>query len=120
MTHYGNVLIDDLRSFLERHENTLVLRTAEAAEKFLEGLTSDDAIDVLWLDHDLGLNELGEATDVMGFVRTLEERFWNGSAPMIRSIVVHTSNPVGAKNIEAALGRNARTVRVDARDFFRA
>lgn len=118
MSNYGNVLIDDLRSFIVEPAETLAIRTAREAEAFLATLTSDDVIGTLWLDHDLGLDERGHATDVMGFVRALEERFWDGSAPRIGNVVIHTSNPVGARNIEAALGRNVRCRRIDAREQF--
>jgi len=118
MNHYENVLIDDLRSFIREPAGTTVLRSADAAERFLTSLSEHDSVGTLWLDHDLGLNERDEPTEVMGFVRALEERLFEGSAPAINRVMIHTSNPVGARNIEAALRNKLQCYRVNAGDYF--
>lgn len=117
MTNYGIVLIDDLRSFIEPTE-ALVIRTEKDALFWAIGLSPADVISELWLDHDLGEDSNGNVTSIMSVVAKLEELAFFDKAPEIHVIRIHTSNPVGGKQIEQALGRFFRTQRVYAGDYF--
>lgn len=74
-------------------------------------LTAQDAIDILIqcqvehisLDHDLGdENEVGNGYKVAAWI---EEAAYRGTIPRL-TWAIHSANPVGRKNMEAAL-RNA-------------
>ncbi len=117
MTYFPIVLIDDLRSF-QQDQNAVVIRTERESLTWLESLTVDDTIGELWLDHDLGEDEQGQVTSIMPFVNKLEELAFFEKAPEIEKIWIHTSNSVGGKNIELALGRFFRTRKVYAGDYF--
>ncbi len=119
MTHYPIVLVDDLRIFLQPvPADAVVLRTLDEALAWLEGVTVEDEIGQLWLDHDLGKNDAGEIIEVKGFVRELEERRFYGTAPAIDQVFVHTSNPEGRRWILPAFQGHYRTLPVDAQEYF--
>lgn len=118
MTNCDVVLIDDIRSFKEGvRANPTVFRTEKAGLNWVSGLTADDAVKELWLDHDLGEDENGSVTSIMSIVHKLEEKVFLDEAPSIGLIVIHTSNPVGGRQIEQALGRHFKTLRVYAGDY---
>lgn len=106
------VLIDDERSFKDAPDDANVIRTVKAALEWLESKELPE-IDQLWLDHDLGEID-GEVTDIMPFVKKLEEKAFFDEAPVIHMVIVHTSNPSGGDNIVAALKRFFRVERVYA------
>lgn len=118
MTHYDLVLIDDLRVFLQPAE-PFILRTEKAGLEWLESLTVEDSIGQLWLDHDLGEDEHGNATDIMSIVNLLEMRLAFDEAPAIGRVFVHTSNNVGGDQMMAALARRVPTLRVNAKEYLR-
>ena len=117
MQIFDSVLIDDLRSFKEP-KSGLILRSEETALSWVSLLQPEDRIMELWLDHDLGEDTSGNPTSIMRVVRKLEELVFLGSAPFIGKVFVHTSNPVGGNQIEAALGRHFPTHRVYAGNYF--
>ena len=102
MTNFGIVLIDDLRSFKEDVDATII-RTAAGSVEWLNTLSYNDTIESLWLDHDLGKDAQGQATDIRDFVKTLEEMAYFNNSPVIDTVFVHTSNSVGSRYIIAAL-----------------
>lgn len=111
--HYPLVLIDDLRCFLPsvNASHALVIRTLDEAMEWLDGLSEDDTISQLWLDHDLG-EVNGEPVEIMPFINALEERLaLDDRAPKIHQVIIHTSNVSGRSRIRAAL--NGRVNRVD-------
>jgi hypothetical protein len=63
-------------------------------------LANADALDELWLDHDLG----GEDT-IRPLVLSLAEAAFNGAAPRIGVVVICSLNPVGQKWMESTLIR---------------
>lgn len=116
MTDYSIVLIDDLRSF-KSDTDAKVIRTAIESVEWLTGLTADDLVKQLWLDHDLGEDAQGNVTSIMDFVQALEEAAFFERAPQIEEIIVHTSNSVGGRQIIAALERFFTVKRVYAGDY---
>jgi len=118
MTDFGIVLIDDLRSFKDPDRADLVLRTEKEALEWARALTTEDSIAELWFDHDLGVDDTGDVTSVMSIVSVLEELAFFDKTPTIERIFVHTSNPVGGKQIEVALARFFDVRRVYAGDHF--
>lgn len=106
--HYEYVIIDDERKMVgddDTHPNletenycmTVYLRSSKAALNFFKGLRPQDTVQFLSLDHDLG-----DLDTIMPFVDWLEESVYNGTAPQIEEILVHTANPVGAKQITSS------------------
>lgn len=110
------ILIDDERSFIEEPEGAVVLRTSEAALEFLATLDTDTIIDQLWFDHDLGVVD-GEKDTTIPVLRKLEELCFFDEAPVIKQVIVHTSNPVGGKEIYESMKRYFPTARVMAGDY---
>lgn len=109
------LLIDDLRDFRDGRESVIARNSVEA----LQVLQSGDSWDEIWLDHDLGIVDIVGIDTVMKVVDFMCEQAYNGSPVKVDTVYVHTSNPVGAKNIMAGLtnyGYNC--VRVNASDFF--
>lgn len=98
------LLIDDLRSFVDG-------RAAEVARTSAEGVAllarhRDQRIDELWLDHDLGGDDMiwpvVEALELAAF----EERPFD-----IGVILIHSANPSGAAKMSQALRRWGYPVR---------
>lgn len=108
------LLIDDLRNFLDGRE-TIIARTSVEALSILE---KDNVWDEIWLDHDLGKND-GVLDNIMPVVDFLAEAAFNGVPVNVSKVYVHTSNPVGAKQMIASLSRYGYVcVKVNATDFF--
>lgn len=110
------VLVDDERSFIDVPDNSVVLRNSADALTWLENLPENTVIEQLWFDHDLGLVN-GEKDSVIPFLRKLEEMCFFDTAPNIEQVIVHTSNPVGGKEIYDSMRRYFHTVRVQAGDY---
>jgi hypothetical protein len=93
-THVPRVVIDDLRT---HHLGGLHLRSSKEALDWFAA-NSHVVIDELWLDHDLGyLDKYFRDTDtIRSVVHYLEERCFNNDPVYIRTIYVHSGNPVGA------------------------
>lgn len=112
-----SLLIDDLRSFKDGRI-TLIARNSEDALTILKH-DSTQQYHEIWLDHDLGLTPKGEKDTIMPIVDYLCEKAFNGDAVLVDTIYIHTSNPVGAKQMITSLSRYGyRTVRVDPTMFF--
>lgn len=111
------LLVDDLRNFREEPENTVVARTSVDALKALGN--SKLGYSEIWLDHDLG-EPNGQLDSTMPVVDWLSEyAFTNDDIYPVDVIYVHTSNPVGRKNITSSLTRwGYNVVNVDAKQFF--
>lgn len=110
------VLYDDERVFKNKVDCT-ILRNNDEANKWLEALDSNVVITQLWLDHDLGLvNKQKETT--LSLVRELERRWVVNDNPiLIDEVIVHTANPVGAKNIISSLNKYYNVKKVDSSDY---
>ncbi|MEP7091065.1 MAG: cyclic-phosphate processing receiver domain-containing protein [Nocardioidaceae bacterium] len=109
------LVVDDLRTFPRLGAE--YARTSAEALVVLDQLVGSEAVlDELWLDHDLGTGADGALDDIGPVVDWLCERAFFGEAPRIGVVVVHTSNPVGARMIDAALQRWYPVRRVDALD----
>jgi hypothetical protein len=104
------LLIDDLRDFrvvLPGHDVTIA-RTSAAALAILNEKSDWDEV---WLDHDLGLLADGTVDDIMVVVDYFSERAFNDNPVNTPVIYVHSSNPVGVRQMIASLnnyGYNAR------------
>lgn len=115
------VLFDDERTFKTSVLNGdyILLKTSSEALTWLKSSSPTTVVDQLWFDHDLGLvNGVKETT--IPFLRELEERHYQGTAPDIREVVVHTSNSVGGDQIEKSMRRYFPTHRVDAEKYLEA
>jgi hypothetical protein len=112
------VLIDDERTFKKSviSEEYILLKTSGEAFLWLESLSENSRIDQLWFDHDLGMVN-GIKETVINFVRRLEVMCFEGNAPDIRQVIVHTSNSVGGDEIVNSMKRYFPTVRVSAKDY---
>lgn len=112
------VLIDDERTFKGsvNSDPYLLIKTSREAIDWLEGLPQDTLIDQLWFDHDLGLVN-GVKETVIPFLRKLEEMCFFGTAPIIREVIVHTTNSPGGDEIETSMSRYFKTHRVFAGDY---
>jgi hypothetical protein len=102
------LVIDDVRSF---SFPAVYARTVREAEPLLFAHEWDE----VWLDHDLGL--LSAAPTVMPLVNKMERLAYEGTVLPITTVFVHTANPVGRRNIIAALDRWYTLVSVDANDY---
>lgn len=112
-----SLLIDDLRSFKDGRV-TIIARNSEDALTILKH-DSGQKYHEIWLDHDLGLTPKGEKDTIMPIVDYLCEQAFNNQPIHVETIYVHTSNPVGAKQMMTSLSRYGyNTVRVDPTIFF--
>lgn len=85
--------------------------TAEIAIRFIDKHWGQ--IDVLSLDHDLGEESYGSGYDI---IKWIEEKVYVSSWEPTMEIKIHTDNPVGRKNMLAALESIERRRYAD--DFF--
>lgn len=112
------LLIDDLRDFANppATAEVTVVRTSEEA---VELLTHDLIWDEIWLDHDLG--EVNGVNDtIMPVVDHLAFMGYAETNAGIGVVYVHTSNPVGRKQMNSTLTRFGYVVRnVSATDHFK-
>lgn len=109
------LLIDDLRDFVDARECVIARTSAEA----LQILTLGESFDEIWFDHDLGLLDSGVPDTTMVVVDLLSELAYNGTPYPVGIVYVHTSNPVGGKQIASSLSNYGYTIRrVYAGDYF--
>lgn len=54
-----------------------------------------NGLDELWLDHDLGVNLIGEEVDIRPICLMLADRAFNGNPYPVGRIVICSLNPVG-------------------------
>jgi len=89
------VFLDDIRD--PPDDSWILLRTGESTMAFL--CTQEGNIDTLSLDHDLGE---GKKTgyEVLKWIEA--QVFLHGYKPP-KEIIVHSANPVGIKNMKAAI-----------------
>lgn len=99
------VIVDDLRSFVDKRE-CVVLRTAQDAKAWLKE-HQDERIDELWLDHDLGFRS---ESDIGTVLELLEEAAVNGKPYDIGTVYAHSANPYGRNMVIRALERHGYAV----------
>lgn len=118
-----SILIDDLRNLKEDHISVL------APEGLIVSRNSRDALNAIrstpegfyamFLDHDLGIVESIGIDSINPVIDYLCEQAFNGSPVPVDTIFIHTSNPVGAKQMLASLTRYGyNAVKVNASDYF--
>jgi hypothetical protein len=95
-------VIDDLRNFRDDRP-AVVARTSADALAYLEA-NQDAHFTDIWFDHDLG-EPNGELDTTMPVVNYLSERAFYDNPVNVDIVYVHTSNPVGARQIVASLER---------------
>ena len=99
------LLIDDLRNFRVRPEGGVsIARTSQQALDFLKADPSQH-YDTIWFDHDLGLTKFGVVDTTMVVVDYMCEQAFNGEPIDVDMVYVHSSNPVGVKQIMLSLER---------------
>lgn len=111
------LVVDDLRRFSPEPEHTSVEYATtpwEGVRLLREAREQQQPYSELWLDHDMGEYE-GRELDVMPVVDELK-RYAREYAPLLGALYVHTSSPVGAARIAAALGEHYELRRVSAID----
>lgn len=108
------LLIDDLRDFRDNRECVIARTSLEA----LNILSAGELFDEIWLDHDLGeIDGINDSTMVI--VDFLSKEAFYGNPYPVKLIIVHTSNPVGKKQILASLERYGyETINVNATEYF--
>lgn len=112
---FTTLLVDDLRDFKNPPAGLVVARTSKAGVIVLK---SQKHWHELWLDHDLGLVD-GELDTVWPVVDYLSEAAFLGYDLTVDKIYVHSSNPVGARQMLTTLSRYGyRTEAVSAARFF--
>lgn len=117
VNHESIVLIDDLRTF-KNDIRSKVLRTLDEALQWLDLLDKNSHIKQLWLDHDLGLKGRIPQT-IIPFINKLEENSYK-KLYNIDLILIHTSNPIGAKQMESALSKFYKVQKIYAGYYFKA
>lgn len=113
------LLIDDLRIFRENPENGKVY-TARTSAEAIKLLTQhpDMNWDEIWFDHDLGLVEQKEDTTLPVADHMAERAFFENPVN-VKTVIIHTSNPVGARILTTTMERYGyQTKRVQAEHFF--
>ena len=103
------VVIDDERTFVNQWDETLVhLRTSQEAMLFFAEWATEtnflpadamEDINQIWFDHDLGEESTRDATLVAKQVALIQKYDPSGILDDCL-ILVHSQNPVGAKNIK--------------------
>ena len=112
------VLIDDERNFKPQWivPSIVTIKTSSAALDFFQNFPKTAEIAQVWFDHDLGLANGEPDTSII--VSKMFENSYNSGTPFnVMQFVVHTSNPVGGKQLMSTLSKIAPTVRVYAGDF---
>lgn len=115
------LLIDDLRIFKPTYD----LRGANLhiARNSLDALTIlkekvDMEWDEIWFDHDLGMVQ-GKEDTTLPVADYLSERAFFDDPVSIAKVIIHTSNPVGARALTSTLQRYGyRIIRVQAERCF--
>lgn len=96
------VVVDDIRNYPFTDEDEgVTLRTSQQALSYLGYKTGIRVeIDELWLDFDLG----GDDT-AMPVALFLAECAYYGSPYPVKSIIIHSMNPVGSEAMRSVLAR---------------
>jgi len=112
------VVIDDERTF-DTDIDVIYLRSSDEALAWLAKWwlrnisrpmgAEEEGLQELWFDHDLG-----EGDDASVIAKFLMELNLRGELPMIKSIKVHSQNPVGARNLADLLHGCALYVRTSS------
>lgn len=111
------LLIDDLRDFKVERENT-ALSIARNSADALQIISQQNTWDEIWFDHDLGEVD-GRIDTTMRVVDYLSEQAFFGPPVDVGNVYIHTSNPVGRKQIQAAMRRYGyNAITVEASDYF--
>ena len=109
------LLVDDLRNFRDGRKSVIARNSVEA----LAILNSDNVWDEIWLDHDLGIVDSIGIDTIMSVVDFMCEQAYNETPVEVATVYVHTSNPVGAKQIMSSLQNYGyNVIRVNAPEFF--
>lgn len=93
------IWLDDIRPMPDDFD-CHCLRADIAINLLKTGIVSE-----ISFDHDLGEPENGTGYDVAKFI---EERAYDGTLPFPIGWAIHSSNPVGRRNIEAAMKNAAK------------
>ena len=98
--------LDDMKDRTKRFKSFVPsAKCVETAQEMIDLLKStDEPVDYLLLDHDLGNRIFVDSSDLntgMEVVRWMERN--RDSLPEIKSVIVHTHNPDGAQNMIHAL-----------------
>ena len=113
------LLIDDLRVFKRPSPESEI----HIARNSVEALTilkdnPDKTWDEIWFDHDLGMME-GKEDTTLPIADYLAERAFFDNPVTVKTVYIHTSNPVGARVLTTTLNRYGyKTVRVQPEEIF--
>jgi hypothetical protein len=113
---YVIVVIDDMRKPPPLESGTgLLYKTLDDGLAALKEIhTSMGRINELWLDHDLGIDDVtGDFYTIMPVVDWLDEIAREGDPFDVDYIMVHTSNPSAAGRMIQALSPNYKTMRME-------
>lgn len=119
------LVVDDLRFFkddvLKKLDGFDVV-TAKNSVEALDLLKADDShFYAIFLDHDLGEVDNVGVDSVMPVVDFMCMKSFENNPVNVDTVYVHTSNPVGGKQIISALSAYGyNVVRVSAGDYFTA
>lgn len=118
-----SILIDDLRNLKTEFmptlapEGLIVSRNSRDALKALE--EHPEGFYAIFLDHDLGIVEHIGIDSINPVIDYMCEKSFKGEPVIVDTVFVHTSNPVGAKQMIASLTRYGyNAVKVNASDYF--
>lgn len=117
------LLIDDLRNFKPEYMEGFSSGELFTARNSVEGLqvleNNTGHYIAIFLDHDLGFVEGIGVDSIMPVVDYMCKKSHEGEPVKVETVYVHTSNPVGAKNIISALEHYGYVcAKVNASDYF--
>lgn len=92
-----NIWLDDERPQPLGTKWVRVKTSKECIDYLVEAAKTNEKINCLSLDHDLGEPEAGTGYDVVCFLE--EMKYTNENFPMPFEIYVHSANPVGRKRM---------------------
>lgn len=102
------LVVDDLRS-PTNNSNVICVRNYEQA---IVVLSQVEALDELWLDHDLGEGKTG-----YDIALWLEARAYAGNLLPIADITIHSQNPIGSQRIFDALSPHYQVRKAPASSY---
>lgn len=114
------LLIDDLRVFRALDSDSVVLHVARNSAEALAILKENPETvwDEIWFDHDLGMVE-GKEDTTLPVADYISERAFFDAPVSVKTLFIHTSNPVGARILSTTFQRYGyKTVRVKAEEIF--
>lgn len=103
------LLIDDLRGFRDIRPATII-RTSEQAIAYLQA-HEHEHFDEIWFDHDLG-EATGAIDTILPVVDYMSERSFFDNPVKVGICYIHTSNPRGRLDLQAAFDRFGYNYRV--------